>query len=206
MSRKTSLLILIYLTVLSVAGQELNFSPDLVFGNRSVTYKHLIKYSINPRLSIDNLTLFDTEYKEDANNIYFVRNNLSYHFNEKIKLNTAIGIKNPGAFCTVSLGFSSRITNFSFAYTAGSTYQKGFSFEQSVVLSYTPDIGQNYKGYMNLLAIANINANGYIRGLQQFKIGIRKKQLITGLALNLDQFNNSRKKLQNMGVFIKYNF
>ncbi|SDM32579.1 hypothetical protein [Kriegella aquimaris] len=186
MSRKISLLILIYLTVLSVAGQELNFSPDLVLGNRSVTYKHLIKYSINPRLSVDNLTLFDTEYEEDANNIYFVRNNFSYHFNKKIKLNAAIGIKNPGAFCTVSLGFSSRTANFSFAYTAGSTYQNGFSFEQSMVLSYTPDIGHNYKGYINLLATANINANGYIRGLQQFKIGMLKKQLITGLALNLD--------------------
>lgn len=184
----------------------MNFSPDLVFGNRSVTYKHLTKYSINSKLSVYNLTLFDTEYEEDANNIYFVRNNFSYHFNKKIKLNAAIGIKNPGAFCTVSFGFSSRTTHYSFAYTAGSTYQKGFSFEQSMVLNYTPDIGHNYKGYINLLATANINANGYIRGLQQFKIGMLKKQLITGLALNLDQFNNARKKLQNMGIFLKYNF
>lgn len=206
MFKKTTLLILIYLTALSVTGQELNFSPDLVFGNRSVTYKHLIKYSINSKLSVDNLTLFDTEYEEDSNNIYFVRNNFSYHFNNKIKLNTAIGIKNPGAFCTMSLGFLSKTTNFSFAYTAGSTYQKGFSFEQSLNLSYTPDLSSYYEGYINLLATANINGNGYIRGLQQFKIGIRKKQLITGLAVNLDQFNNARKKLQNMGVFLKYNF
>jgi hypothetical protein len=206
MSKKTTLLILIYLTVLNASGQELNFSPDLVFGNRSVTYKHLVKYYISPKLSVDNLTLFDTEYEEDTNNIYFVRNNFSYQFNPKINLNTAIGVKSPGAFCTVSLGFSSKTTNFSFAYTAGSTYQKGFSLEQSLVLSYFPDLGHNHKGYINLLATANINANGYIRGLQQFKIGLRKKQLITGLALNLDQFNNARKKLQNMGVFLKYNF
>ncbi|OWW24470.1 hypothetical protein B4Q04_14225 [Zobellia sp. OII3] len=206
MLRNTTLLILIYMTVLSAAGQELNFSPDLVLGNRSVAYKHLIKYSISPKLSLDNLTLFDTEYEEDTNNIYFVRNNISYQFNQKIKLNTAIGIKNPGAFCTISLGFSSKTTNFSFAYTAGSTYQKGFSFEQSLVLSYTPNLGRNHSGYINLLATANINSNGYIRGLQQLKIGIRKEQLITGLAVNLDQFNNARKKLQNMGVFLKYNF
>ncbi|MBQ4915847.1 hypothetical protein J8L85_15435 [Maribacter sp. MMG018] len=206
MSKNIAILILTDLTVLNVTGQELDFSPDMVLGNRSVTYKHFIGYSINSRLSIDQLTLFDTEYEEDANNIYFIRNNFSYHFNEKIKLNTAIGIKNPGAFCTVSLGFSMKTNNFSFTYTAGSTYQKGFSFEQSVVFSYTPDLGHGLEGYINLLATANINGDGYIRGLQQFKIGIRKKQMITGLALNLDQFNNAQKKLENMGVFVKYNF
>ena len=205
MSKKKALLVLFYLTVLSISGQELNFSPDVVLGDRSITYNHLIKYSISPKLSVDNLTLFDTEYEEDTNNIYFVRNNFSYQFNKKITLNTAIGVKNPGAFCTVSLGFTSKTTNFSFAYTAGSTYQKGFSFEQSVVFSYTPDLGHGLKGYINLLATANINADGYTRGLQQFKIGIRKKRLITGLALNLDQFYNARKKLQNMGLFLKYN-
>jgi hypothetical protein len=206
MSINTTLLILLCLTILSVKGQELKFSPDLVVGNRSLTYKHLIKYSISPRLSVDNLTLFDTEYEEDTNNIYFVRNNFSYQFNPKIILNTAIGVKNPGAFCTLSLGVSSKTNSISFAYTAGSTYQKGFSFEQSLVLSYSPDLGHNHKGYIDLLATANINEDGYIRGLQQLKIGIRKEKLITGLAANLDQFNNARKKLKNIGVFIKYNF
>lgn len=147
MFKKTSLLILIYLTALNVSGQELSFSPDLVLGNRSFTYKHLTKYSINSKLSVDNITLFDTEYEEDFNNLYFIRNNFSYHFNEKLNLNTAIGIKNPGAFYTISLGFSSKATNFSFAYMAGSTYQKGFSFEQSLNLSYTPELNSYHKGY-----------------------------------------------------------
>ncbi|AEM71741.1 hypothetical protein Murru_2710 [Allomuricauda ruestringensis DSM 13258] len=207
MKRSTSLFTLFYLSVSTlVIGQELSFAPDVVFGNRSLTYKHLIKYSINPKLSVDNLTLFDTEYGNDLNNLYFIRNTISYALTKNIRANTAIGIKNPGAFGTVSMSFSSRSPRFSFTYSAGSTYQDEFSFEQSIVAIYLPSFGKNHQGYINLLATANINANGYARGLQQLKIGIRKEQLATGFAINLDQFNKARKTLTNTGIFLKYNF
>lgn len=207
MKRNTSLFTLFYLSVSTlVIGQELSFAPDVVFGNRSLTYKHLIKYSVNPKLSVDNLTLFDTEYDNDGNNIYFIRNTISYALTKNIRANTAIGIKNPGAFGTISLSFTSQSPQFKFTYSAGSTYQDGFSFEQTIVASYLPSFGNDHQGYINLLATGNINANGYARGLQQLKIGVRKKQLITGLAINLDQFNNARKTLSNKGIFLKYNF
>ena len=207
MKRNTSLFTLLYLSVSTwVIGQELNFAPDVVFGNRSLTYKHLIKYSVNPKLSVDNLTLFDTEYGNDLNNLYFIRNTISYALTKNIRANTAIGIKNPGAFGTMSLSFTTQSHQFSFTYSAGSTYQDGFSFEQSIVASYLPSFGNNNQGYINLLATGTINASGYARGLQQLKIGIRKKQFTTGLAINLDQFNNARKTLTNTGIFLKYNF
>ena len=207
MKRNTSLFTLFYLSVSTlVIGQELSFAPDVVFGNRSLTYKHLIKYSVNPKLSVDNLTLFDTEYGNDLNNLYFIRNTISYALTKNIRANTAIGIKNPGAFGTMSLSFTTQSHQFSFTYSAGSTYQDGFSFEQSIVASYLPSFGNNNQGYINLLATGTINASGYARGLQQLKIGIRKKQFTTGLAINLDQFNNARKTLTNTGIFLKYNF
>lgn len=207
MKRNISLFTLFYLSVSTwVIGQEVSFASDVVFGNRSLTYKHLIKYSMNPKLSVDNLTLFDSEYDTDLNNIYFIRNTISYALTKNIMANTAMGIKNPGAFGTVSMSFSSRSPRFSFTYSAGSTYQDGFSFEQSIIASYLPSFGNDHQGYINLLATGNINANGYARGLQQLKIGVRKKQLTTGLAINLDQFNNARKTLTNTGIFLKYNF
>jgi len=207
MKRNTSLFTLLYLSVSTwVIGQELSFAPDVVFGNRSLTYKHLIKYSINPKLSVDNLTLFDAEYGNDLNNLYFIRNTISYALTKNIRANTAIGIKNPGAFGTMSLSFTTQSHQFSFTYSAGSTYQDGFSFEQSIVANYLPSFGNDHQGYIDLLATGTINASGYARGLQQLKIGIRKKQFTTGLAINLDQFNNARKTLTNTGIFLKYNF
>ena len=189
-----------------VHSQELSFTPDVVFGNRSMTYKHLLIYHLDSKLSLDNLTLFDTEYEGDTNTIYFIRNNVSYKLSEKTRVNTSVGIKNPGAFGSLSLSFFSRTPHFSANYTAGGTYQDGVSFEQSLVISYYPNLGRNHQAYINILATGNLSSKGYIRGLQQFKLGIRKEKLITGLALNLDQFNNSRKKLKNTGIFFKYNF
>ncbi len=207
MEKNASICILFYMTVMvKVIGQEVNFTPDIVFGNRSITYKHLIKYTIHPKLSMDNLTLFDTEYDNDVNNIYFIRNTISYSLTNSIRANTAIGIKNPGAFGTLSLSYVSKIPYFTFSYTAGSTYQNGLSFEQTLIASYFPPLGNRYSGYINLLATGNINTDGFTRGLQQLKIGIRKNQLTSGVAMNLDQFNNAQKTMTNAGIFLKYNF
>nr|WP_297784917.1 hypothetical protein [uncultured Allomuricauda sp.] len=207
MGRKTSICILFYFILIAkVIGQEVNFAPDIVFGNRSVTYKHLIKYTVHPKLSVDNLTLFDTEYGNDDNNIYFIRNTISYSLTRSIRVNTAIGIKNPGAFGTVSLSFISKLPYFTFSYTGGSTYQNGFSLEQTIVTSYSPPFGNRYIGYINLLVTGNISNDGYTRGLQQLKIGVRKNQITTGVAMNLDQFNNAKRTMTNVGVFLKYNF
>lgn len=205
--KKTALCILFFTALTSgMIGQELHFVPDIVFGNRSFTYKHLIRYTIHPRLSVDNLTLFDTEYEDDANNIYFIRNNVSFVLSESIRANSAIGIKNPGAFGTLSLSYHFKSHDFSLTYSAGSTYQNGFSFEQSLLIGYSPNLGNDLFGYLHLLATGNISREGYTRGLQQFKLGVQKKQLAIGWAVNLDQFNNARKKLENTGLFFTYNF
>jgi hypothetical protein len=188
-----------------IGAQKLHLSPDIVLGNRSFTYKHFAKYSINGKFSMDNLTLFDTEHESDSNNIYFIRNNLSYQLFGKWSLNLGMGIKNPGSFYTFSIGFRTRKQSFKIGYNVGSTYQNGFSIEQTLTITFEPILSPNLKGFINLLAVGNLNSDGYIRGLQQFKVGVQKTKLVTGLALNLDQFNNSRKKLENMGFFLMYN-
>ncbi|WP_306014286.1 MULTISPECIES: hypothetical protein [unclassified Allomuricauda] len=202
-------LLFIFLKVLVIGvgfGQELRFNPDVVLGNRSITYKHLVKYSVNQKLTVDNLTLFDTEYNTDENNLFFIRNTISYSVFKNVSANAAIGIKNPGAFGTVSMSYLFRSPNFLGVYTMGVTYQKGGSLEQSLVMSYTPFLWKGHRGYLNLLATANLNSNEYTRGLQQVKVGIQKKLLTTGIAVNLDQFNNAKRTLTNFGIFFKYNF
>lgn len=201
---------LIILTCLFVAkanqGQELFFEPEMLAGHRSLTHLHLVKYNFNNRVSVNNLTLFDTEYSTNSNNIFFIRNTISYNLRNGIIANTAIGVKNPGHFATVSLQYKYSIEQLSVSYSVGTTYQKGFTLEQSLITSYTPKISKNLKAYFNLLAIANINTKEYQRGLQQLRIGLINKSTKYGLGVNLDQFNNATKTLFNIGLFIKHNF
>ena len=207
MSKDKLLFIFFNVSVIGVGfGQELRFDPDVVLGNRSITYKHLVKYTLNQKLTVYNLTLFDTEYNTDENNLFFIRNTASYSMFKNVSANAAIGIKNPGAFSTLSMSYTYRSPNFIGIYTVGGTYQKGVSLEQSLVMSYMPVLGKGNRGYLNLLATANLNSNGYTRGLQQVKVGIQKKLLTTGIAANLDQFNNTKRTLTNFGIFFKYNF
>jgi hypothetical protein len=200
---------LIILFNLQLNAQQLTYYPDLVVGHRSYTYLHNINYQINSKFKFNNLTLFDTEYetfKGNRSNIFFLRNLISYSLSQKISLSAAVGIKNPGSFVTASALFRTAKPIYSFAYSIGVTYQKGFTVEQSLNIEYVPPINENYKAYFNLLAIANVNLNEYQRGLQFLRMGVKVNKGIYGLFLNLDQFNNNQRTLENAGVFIKYNF
>lgn len=187
-------------------AQSVSFSPEIVIGNRSVGYQHFAGYKFNNSWSINNVSLFDTEYTNDKNNIFFIRNMLSYNLNKHFKANAAIGIKNPGVFATLTSQYQYISSSFKLNYAIGSTYQDGFTLEQTLILNYTPMLSKTIEGYINLFAVVNTNLKVLDRGIQQLRIGIKKEKLTTGIAANLDQFNKAEKTLENFGVFIKYNF
>ena len=200
--------ILIYsvFAIVTSHAQALNYTPEVVAGNRSTAYQHFIGYHFNDTWSINNLTLFDTEYNDGNNNIFFIRNTLSYSLNHNIKANVAFGIKNPGSFATISAKYDFSFQDFKFSYTIGTTYQNGLTLEQTLILNYTPKLAANIEAYINLFAVVATDLKILNRGIQQFRLGIKKRQLITGLAMNLDQFTESKKTLENSGLFLKYNF
>ncbi|MCK0107896.1 hypothetical protein MWU58_01190 [Flavobacteriaceae bacterium S0825] len=187
-------------------AQSVSFSPEIVIGNRSAVYQHFVGYKFNNSWSINNVSLFDTEYINNKNNMFFIRNMLSYNLNKNFKANAAIGLKNPGAFATLTSQYQYNTPNFKISYAIGSTYQNGFTLEQTLILNYTPKLSKTIQGYINLFAVVNTNLKVLDRGIQQLRIGIKKEKLITGIAANLDQFNKAEKTLENFGVFIKYNF
>lgn len=176
----------------------------MVAGHRSLTYLHNINYRVNEKFRLNNLTLFDTEYREDMHNIFFIRNMLSYSPGGKLAFNAAAGVKNPGSFFTVSAQYTiNRPTGF-LAYSIGATYREGYTLEQSLAAEYAPYLAKDLQAYGSLLVIANITLKEYQRGLQFVRLGLKDKNASYGLALNLDQFNNNSKTLENAGIFFKY--
>ncbi len=194
--------------VLSVRlnAQQLSYVPDIVAGHRSFTYLHSVSYPLTGKLRMNNLTLFDTEYRQDKNNLFFIRNGFSYHILKKITLNGAAGMKNPGSFLTVAAQYRTGGPACSFSYSIGATYQKGFTLEQSPSFEHAPYLTSGLQAYLSLLAIANIRPGEYQRGLQFIRLGIKEKAMSYGMAVNLDQFGHSRKTLENAGFFIKHHF
>jgi len=205
---KAKLIVIMALAAVSTQlnAQKLSYTPDLVLGHRSYTYMHNVNYQINERLKLNNLTLFDTEYTRDQDNIFFIRNTLTYSFTKKISLNGAFGVKNPGAFFSLYAQYRMVQPSYSFSYSIGATYQKGFSLEQSISFEYIPQLRENLKGYFSVLAIGNLDNKGYPRGLQFIRLGVKQDKMMYGIASNFDQFNNSKKTLENIGAFVKYNF
>lgn len=202
---KSLLISLISITLVSTA-QSVDFLPEMVLGHRSLSYQHFVSHSFDEKWSVNNVSLFDTEYNNDTNNIFFIRNMLSYKFNKNFKANAAIGIKNPGAFVTISSQYQYKTPFFKISYAIGSTFQNKFTLEQTLLLNYTPTLSKRIRAYLNLFVIANTNLKILNRGIQQLRIGIKKEKLMTGIAVNLDQFTKSELTFMNYGFFIKRNF
>jgi hypothetical protein len=191
---------------LALNAQSVSFSPEMVIGNRSTTYQHFIGYKINDTWSINNISSFDSEHTDNKNNVFFIRNMLSYNLNKHFKANLAIGIKNPGKFATLSSQYQYATPNFKINYAIGSTYQNGFTLEQTLLLNYTLDLSKNIQGYINLFAVISTNLKVLNRGIQQLRFGIKKEKFVTGMAVNLDQFTKVEKTLENYGLFLRYQF
>lgn len=191
---------------LALNAQSVSFSPEMVIGNRSTAYQHFIGYKINDTWSINNISSFDSEHTDNKNNVFFIRSMVSYNLNKHFNANLAIGIKNPGKFATLSTQYQYATPNFKINYSIGSTYQNGFTLEQTLLLNYTPDLSKNIQGYINLSAVLSTNLKVLNRGIQQLRFGIKKEKFVTGMAVNLDQFTKANKTLENYGIFAKYNF
>jgi hypothetical protein len=187
-------------------AQQLHYHPEIFVGHRAVNYMQTVNVTLNKKLTLNNLTLFDTEYASNTNNIYFIRNMMVYHLTSKLKFNVLMGVKNPGSFVGAGVQYALLQPNYSLMYYIGATYQQGFTLEQALRVEYTPRIADHTQVYSMLLAMANLNTSEYQRGLLYMRLGLKHGNVAYGAAFNVDQFNNNSKSLENVGSFIKYNF
>lgn len=199
-----------YVVILMVFGQgvfaqKFSYNPEGMVGHRSYFYTHTFNYQISDKVKLQNLILFDTEYDNDKHNILFMRNTLAYQFSKHFTLNTSIGIKNPGKFASMLLQYQVSGKEVLFSYAVGTTYQAGFTLEQSLLFEYTPQLTDKVKGLFRVSAVGNVNAEEYTRGFQHIRLGVKYEEYSFGIAANLEQFNNSWKHLENIGVFAKVN-
>lgn len=203
---KLSLLFSFLISSLPGPAQKTTYTPEMVTGYRSLMYQHGINHFFSKKLRFNNLVVYDTEYRSDKNNIFFIRNALSLTLSQPLSLFTAIGIKNPGSFATIALQYQYQTGPLRFLYAAGATYQSGLTLEQSLILEYNPLLQPGTNAYFRLQAIANTDFTQYQRGIQQFRAGIQQETIQYGVAVNLDQFNNGARQLENAGIFIRYLF
>ncbi len=187
-------------------AQNTKFFPEITLGNRAVSYQHFVDYNFSESWSINNVTLFDTEYNNEDNNIFFIRNMLSYSPNKSFKTNVAFGVKNPGSFISVTTQYLLSFSNFKAAYAVGSTYQDGFTLEQSLSLYYSKPITESIEIFSSFFTVFNTNLKYLDRGIQQIRVGLKKEAFQLSMAFNFDQFKKAEKTLENYGIAFKYNF
>lgn len=207
MLTKALLTLLLLLTArLPASSQRLHYQPEFLGGYHSLSYAHTAAYTLHQKLQLANYTYIDGAYTSDTVNIYFIRTKLAYHIFPALSIHAAIGMKNPGKFTTLLLQYQYARPHFSISYAAGPTYQNGFTLEQALAASWQGSPSGNTKLYLSAKASINTKAVDLNRGVQQFRIGLRKRKLTHGLGANFDQFRPGTKSLFNAGIFFSYHF
>jgi len=184
-------------------GQNFQFDPELLTGNRSVFYQHLLRVHTTDRVSFQNVFLIDHSYHKPEDQIYFFRNTISYQATPVWSSNISFGLKNPGLFGTFSLSVKKISSRQTILYAFGVTVQRTLSLEQSLFLQREFITLKDCRLFYQVLIVLNLDNSGYTRGLQQFRVGVKKRGLQMGFGVNLDQFNNAQKTLHNHGLFLK---
>ncbi|PKA84522.1 hypothetical protein ATE92_2717 [Ulvibacter sp. MAR_2010_11] len=196
-----------------VVSQNVTYNPEILLGHRAYNYQHKVGSELNQYFTITNIVVYDTEYDKDRKAIYFLRNTVSYNFHKHFSIAIGLGLKNPGAFTTISGGYNFKSKDFSLVYALGTTYQNHFTLETFLLVEYTPKIGNTLYGLIKFQVSGNfkidnyqINLKEFERGIQQFRLGLNKGNGQFGFAANFDQFSNSNISLFNLGIFYKHNF
>ncbi|MCE4564583.1 hypothetical protein INQ51_09700 [Maribellus sp. CM-23] len=203
----TLIIFTILLSICAYAGEEsqLQFSPENLMGNRSNNYQHIIGAMITDKLHFSNFAYLDSDYSTKAN-LYNIRNTISYNLVDNWFSNLAVGLKNPGVYTTFSVQYVKKYNTFSYLLRTGATYQKSWTSESFATMQYVPKISDSINAFLNASLSLNVNTKGITRGIQQFRMGIKNKQLTYGLASNFDQFNYNQRTLTNHGLFLRINY
>ncbi|UII31106.1 hypothetical protein LVD17_22705 [Fulvivirga ulvae] len=206
MKSKAYLIIGVCLILARAVQAQTAFSPETIAGHRSFTYNHNLTLSLTEKIGLTNISWFDADYRNSANHIYFIRSGLSYRLEEAWRFDAGVGMKNPGSFATVSLGYQRFREVFSFSCTAGATYQAGWTMEPVLWAAWTPKLSSAQHLYLSLFVTGNIDKEAVQRGIQQVRLGLTQGQISYGLAANFDQFNDFTNTLYNLGFFLKGTF
>lgn len=189
-----------------IYAQQLNYTSEVLAGHRSVAFQHKVNHTFNEDFKLLNIFNYETEYGSDKNNLYFLRSSLYYEIHKRFGMNLGIGLKNPGAFATVSGRYQYNLPSFLFLYEIGATYQDHFTLEQFTLVEYTPLLKDDVYLLIKVQLTSNRHRALEERGIQQARLGIKQDRKQFGLAANCDQFNNRTKTLKNYGLFYKYEF
>ncbi|RIJ47435.1 hypothetical protein D1614_15105 [Maribellus luteus] len=190
----------------SAGGEsQLQFSQENFVGNRSNNYQHIIGAKISEKLWFSSFAYLDSDYSTKEN-LYNIRNTISYDLVKSWSSILAFGFKNPGLYTTGSLQLGKKYNAFSYLLQTGATYQKSWTSESFATALYAPKITNNLTAFFKATLSLNMNSKGITRALQQFRAGIKNKQLVYGWASNFDQFNYNKKTLTNHGLFLRINY
>jgi len=200
----TFLLCFLLNAIYSTKAQQIRIAPEVLIGHRAAFYKQDFMLQCNERIFINTNAVYDADFRHEQKVLYFLRNAVSYTISKSTAISLAHGVKNPGTFGTVAVQYSLSDENLLLISSVGLTYLHSFTIEPFVLVEYNGAIASTTQFYFRFQAVVNISVEAFTRGIQQVRVGISNGKMKYGIGGNFDQFLHAETKLENIGLFFKY--
>ncbi len=179
---------------------------EVMVGEENYFYQHALSKSISSsRFGFFHTSSLHAFYNSDDLNEVMSQSYMTYELTEfaKLAMGTFYASK-PGISVAAALQFGYAHRNFRASLVPRIDLKRGGSVEMMMLLEYSPTITERIKFYSRAQFMTNYGPDNHNRSYQNFRAGLRVKNTVVGVALNIDERGSEINTLHNLGVFLRY--
>ena len=179
--------------------------PVEVFaGHKALSYQHVINKNVfKDKFSFFNVSSFDAEYGENANNVFLISSMFLYNISKGFSAGLGGEIQRPGAVVIAGIQYTYVSENLLIVVVPSVNLTGETEYSQFTLLEYRPRINKKFNGYFRMQFVVSTDFHNYNRGYQQFRLGSQINDIRFGLAASFDQFDSNAITTTNYGVFVR---
>lgn len=197
-------LILLLLLAAEVSSQ--NIILENLAGDKNYYYQHSLSktFSKDHRWGFFNASSFHAFYDTDALNELMSQSYITYALTQQINLaGGAFYATKPGIAPTVAVQFKFSNRYYKAAIVPRIDLRNNGSVEVMTFLEYAVPVSEGINFYARAQFMSNYGPRHHNRSYQYFRLGLKHKGTVMGMAVNVDERGPEKETLHNWGAFLR---
>jgi hypothetical protein len=189
--------------------QAQRFNAEVMAGDRNYYYAHSFSQSflVYKRFGFSHASSLHSLYEEKQKNELMSQTYLSYglskHF--RIAAGTFYASK-PEISASLALQSSFQVQYLRVLIVPRLDLKQGGSYELMTLLDYDIPVSEKFILHIRAQVMGNYTQGIHNRSYQNARIGLKKKHIVFGLALNIDKRGAEKQGDYNWGIFLRHDF
>jgi len=205
---KTLKLFVTFIFLLSFTISELKAQPvpiDVMFGNKygSTSLIYSKKFGENSRFGFFHLNTLEFNYSDANKNSIILQDVLFMETIKNVRVTAGAAYSKVGFSPTAGMQYLYGSRKVFFLFAPRVNIEQDPSYSVMTILQYKPKINDKLNLFARIKLLNIFDNGGNIKSYQWMRLGLDKKGIQFGLALNLDEYGPNPSISTNYGLFVR---